>query len=131
MDRGRQRAFLQQFCKIYPQVTYAHTIGPDGINVARADDKPPVDYRDREYFRRVMAGAPFARETLLQSRSTGHAAINQAAPILDPRGKVLGVVVVGMDLGALGDVRWAPRDLAAADIRACSTNRDARWCTRT
>ena len=121
---------LQQFRKLYPQVSYAHTIGPDGINIARADDKPPVDYRDRECFRRVMAGAQFAREAVLRSRSTGHAAIDQAAPILDPRGKVLGVVVVGMDLGALGDVVGACA-VAAAGIRACSTNRGARWRTRT
>ena len=130
MDPGRQRELLQQFRKIYPQVTYAHTIGPDGINVARSDDKPPVDYHDREYFHRVMAGAPIARETLLQSRSTGHPALNQAAPILDPAGKVLGVVVVGMDLDALDDV-VAPRAMAAPDIRAWSTNKDARWRTRT
>jgi len=104
MDPRRQRELLQQFRKIYPQVTYAHTIGPNGINVARSDGKPAIDYHDRKYFRRAMAGAPIVRETILRSRSTGHPALNQAAPILDPADKVLGVVVVGMDLDALDDV---------------------------
>ena len=109
MDPRRQRAFLQQFCKLYPQVAYAHTIGPDGISVARADDKPPMDYRDREYFRRVMAGAPFARETLLRSRSTGHAAINQAAPILDPARQGLGSCGGGHGFGRVGRRRGRAR----------------------
>ena len=83
MDSRQHHWLLQQFCRIYPQVTYAHTIGPDGINIARSDGRPLKDYHDREYFRRVMAGAPLFRETLLRSRSTGHPALNQAAPILD------------------------------------------------
>ncbi len=141
MDSGRQRALLQRFRQIYPQVTYAHTIGPDGINLARADDLPAMDYRDREYFHRVMAGAPLACETLIQSRSTGHPAINQAAPILDARDKVLGVVVMGMDLDALGAVVGAARygrtgyscvldaqgrALAHPDLTYASTLRDLR-----
>ena len=117
MDPGRQRTLLQQFRKSYSQVTYAHTIGLDGINVARSDGKPLVDYRDREYFHRVLAGAPIARETLLKSRSTGHPALNQAAPILDSADKVLGVLVVGMDLDALDDV-VALLAMAAPDTRA-------------
>ena len=62
MDPARQRPVLEQFRKLYPQITYAHTIGPNGIDVARTDGKQSIDYYDRAYFQRVIAGAPFAWE---------------------------------------------------------------------
>ena len=39
--------------------------------------------------------------TLGQSQSTGHPALNQAAPIINPAGKIVGVVVLGMNLNSL------------------------------
>ncbi|MCK7577718.1 MAG: hypothetical protein MZV65_19255 [Chromatiales bacterium] len=34
------------------------TIGPDGMNIGRSDDKPPIDYADRIYFKQIMDGKP-------------------------------------------------------------------------
>ena len=109
MDPARQRAFLLQVRDAYPWYSYLHTIGPDGINLARSDSKSPIDYRDRAYFRYVMAGAPYAREMLLQSRGTGRPALNQAAPINAPDGNVAGVLVAGMDLDTLSEAVGAAR----------------------
>jgi signal transduction histidine kinase len=109
LDPARQRALLFELHKVYPTLAYAHTIGPDGMNVARMDDNPLTDYHDRQYFQRVMAGAGLARETIPTARSTGHPSVNQAAPILAPNGKILGVIVVGMNLSDLSEVVGAAR----------------------
>ena len=84
-------------------------IGPDGIDIARSDGKPPIDYHDRQYFQQVMRGLPTAHETIVHARSTGRPALNMAGPILDPAGKVLGALVVGMDLDSLSAVVGAAR----------------------
>ncbi|MEI8195889.1 MAG: GAF domain-containing protein, partial [Phycisphaerae bacterium] len=104
MDPKRQRPVMLEAMQVYKNFTYLHTIGPDGKNVARSDDKAPIDYSDRAYFRQVMAGAPLAQETLLKSRSTARPALNQATPILGPTGRPVGVMVVGMELSTLSTV---------------------------
>ena len=68
MDPARQRPLLEEFRKLYPQITYADTIGPNGIDVVRTDGKQPIDYYDRAYFRALIAGAPFAWETMATSQ---------------------------------------------------------------
>ena len=109
MNPRRQRLRLLQLHNAFPQITFSFTTGPDGLNVARADDKPPINYGDLDWFHRVMAGAPIARETLVKARTTGRPGLYQAAPILGLHGKIVGVIALGMDLGALGDVVCAAR----------------------
>ena len=101
MDPARQRPVLEQFRKLYPQITYAHTIGPNGIDVAAPTESSRSTITTGPIFSALIAGDPFAWETMARLRSTDHPALNQAGPIVDPGGKVVGVVVLGMDLGSL------------------------------
>jgi signal transduction histidine kinase/DNA-binding response OmpR family regulator len=97
MDAARQKPVLVNMKNVYDQLTFVHTTLPSGMNLARSDDKAPIDYHDRQWFKEVMAGKPIARQTLI-SRTTGNPALNMSAPIRDDGGRIVGVCSVGTDL---------------------------------
>ena len=128
MNPRRQRLRLLQLHDAFPQITFSFTTGPDGLNVARADDKPPINYGDLDWFHRVMAGAPIARETLVKARTTGRPGLYQAAPILASAARSWELSRWEWIWG-LSAMSSARPGMAARVIPAWSTNRDAHWRT--
>lgn len=140
MNPVRQRPRLQQFIKIYPQISFTHTTGLNGINVARSDAKAPIDYHDREWFTQAVSGVPLTWQVLI-SRTNGRPGLSQSTPIIGADGKVVGVLLIMMELSSLSDVLGAihfgqtgyscliddqGRALAHPDFKLVSTLQDLR-----
>jgi diguanylate cyclase (GGDEF)-like protein/PAS domain S-box-containing protein len=109
MDPAQQRPVLRRMADTYRHLSLAHTIGPDGRNVARSDDEAPKDYHDRVYFARSMAGETVVRQTII-SRPTGRPSVAFGTPIRSTEtGRVAGVVSVVAGLQQLDDQVGAVR----------------------
>ena len=80
MTREKQEPLLKAVAKEYPWMYLVFTVGPDGMNVARNDDNPLVDYSDRDYYKEIMGGKDLAWQTLVGKTSKKPALI-MAAPI--------------------------------------------------
>ena len=80
MNRERQEPLLKAVGKEYPWMYLVFTVGPDGMNVARQDDKPLLDYSDRDYYRAVIGGKEIAWQTAIGKTSKKPALI-MAVPI--------------------------------------------------
>lgn len=80
MDGRRQTPVLKAFAAQLPWLFLVHTVGPDGVNVARSDGKPMMDFHDRLWFQQVMAGAPFGQQVVI-ARTTGEPAFILSVPI--------------------------------------------------
>ena len=102
MDQRRQKPVIAQMKRSYERLTRIYTTGTNGLTVVRSDGKPPANYLDQTWFQMCMAGAPVARQTLLDS-STAKPALSLSAPIRDANGEVVGVVSVVTELGTLAD----------------------------
>lgn len=99
MDPHRQAPVLQSIIREYPYVFLAHTVGLDGMNVARSDQEAPKNYGDREYVNRVIAGAPMGRQFVI-SKTTGKPSFILSVPITRD-GRVVGVLGIAMDVNDL------------------------------
>ncbi len=80
MIRERQEPLLKAVAKEYPWMYLVFTVGPDGMNVARNDDNPLLDYSDREYYKEAIGGKDLAWQTLIGKTSKKPALI-LAVPI--------------------------------------------------
>lgn len=100
MDPALQRPVLMHMVATHPGLQYVHTTNRDGINVARNDDRAPLNYSDRPWFQQALAGRHGVRQTLV-SRTSGMPAIVFSTPIANQGGEILGVVCFGIDLNAL------------------------------
>ncbi len=80
MARERQEPLLKAVAKEYPWMYLVFTVGPDGMNVARNDDNPLLDYSDRDYYKEAIAGKDLAWQTLVGKTSKKPALI-LAVPI--------------------------------------------------
>jgi signal transduction histidine kinase len=101
MDPKVQRPMLQRLAKVYDQFYLIGVTPADGLNVARADDRPPIDYSDRQWFKQAMAGKEVSRQAVI-SRTTSLPGMIVAVPIHNG-GKTLGVVMVGTSLNNLSN----------------------------
>jgi methyl-accepting chemotaxis protein len=99
MDPHRQALVLQSIIREYPYVFLAHTVGLDGMNVARSDQEAPKNYGDREYVNRVIAGAPMGRQFVI-SKTTGKPSFILSVPITR-EGRIVGVLGIAMDVNDL------------------------------
>ncbi len=108
METARQVPVLQAILKEYEWSYLVHTIGPNGMNVGRSDEKAPINYADRVYFKSVMDGKPMGQQTLI-SRTNNKPALILSAPIYGPgptpadRGPIAGVVAIGVSIEELSD----------------------------
>jgi len=80
MTREKQEPLLKAVGKEYPWMYLVFTVGPDGMNVARQDDKPLLDYSDRDYYKAVIGGKDIAWQTAIGKTSKKPALI-MAVPI--------------------------------------------------
>ena len=90
MDPARQKPVLQALAATYPSIYLAATTDLSGMNLARSDDEPLVDYSDRLWFQQLLEGADSSLQTLI-GRTTGQPALVAAVPIIDRDGHMLGV----------------------------------------
>ncbi|MEL4897502.1 methyl-accepting chemotaxis protein [Crocosphaera sp. Alani8] len=74
LDARQQRPLLEEFVKSYDHLYLASTIGLDGINIARNDNKPPKDYSSRHYFKAAKAGNEITWQSLISKTNQKPAA---------------------------------------------------------
>ena len=80
MTREKQEPLLKAVGKEYPWMYLVFTVGPDGMNVARQDDKALLDYSDRDYYKEIMGGKDITWQTAIEKTSKKPALI-MAVPI--------------------------------------------------
>jgi signal transduction histidine kinase/ActR/RegA family two-component response regulator len=80
MNAQQQKPVLQNLKQVYTDIYLTSTTGFDGINVARSDEEPLKNYRDRQWFRGAIAGNPITHQSLI-SRTTKRPALCVSAPI--------------------------------------------------
>jgi len=69
MTREKQEPLLKAVAKEYPWMYLVFTVGPDGMNVARNDDNPLLDYSDRDYYKETIGGKDLVWQTLVGKTS--------------------------------------------------------------
>jgi methyl-accepting chemotaxis protein len=97
MNAAQQNPVLKTIGASYQWSYLVFTIGLDGQNIGRSDDKPVIQYGDRVYFKDVMAGKPMGHEVIM-SRTTGKPALVISTPITDADRTKRGVIAMGMHL---------------------------------
>ena len=97
MDPDQQRSVIESMDKNFEHIYLIHTIGPDGMNVARSDGNKNTTYADRQYFKSAFAGEPLFFESLV-GKTTKMPALIIATPVRDAAQKVLGVASFAIDL---------------------------------
>ena len=80
MNRTQQEMILKAIQKEHPWMYLVFTLGPDGMNIARDDDRPLKDYSDRQYYRDVLAGKKLSWQTLI-GKTSKKPALVLAVPI--------------------------------------------------
>jgi methyl-accepting chemotaxis protein len=80
MKREKQEPLLKAVSKEYPWMYLVFTVGPDGMNVARNDDNPLINYSDRDYYKEIMGGKDLAWQTLI-GKTSKKPALVMAVPI--------------------------------------------------
>src|SRR4030042_2966082 len=69
MMREKQEPLLKAVAKEYPWMYLVFTVGADGMNVARNDDNPLLDYSDRDYYKETIGGKDLVWQTLVGKTS--------------------------------------------------------------
>jgi methyl-accepting chemotaxis protein len=96
MDRTEQEPVLKVIQKEYPWMYLVFTVGTDGMNVARNDDRPLTDYSDRQYYKDVLAGKKLSWQTLI-GRTSNKPALVLAVPIKSGD-KLMGIMAAAMTI---------------------------------
>jgi methyl-accepting chemotaxis protein len=70
METGRQVEILTAIQRTHPWIYLLHTIGPNGMNIARSDGNPRMNYADRGFYRDIMLlGKQVALQTVIGKTS--------------------------------------------------------------
>ena len=107
MNREHQTEVLAAVRQSYPWMYLVFTVGPEGQNVARSDDKPLTPYADRQYFKDVMLlGKPLSWETLI-GKTSKKPALVVSVPI-KLHDQVVGVLATAMAIEDISRIvaRW-------------------------
>lgn len=97
MQAERQNPILKALTETYEYTFLTLTIGLNGDNVGRSDDKSQNYYGDRSYVQTILKGAQIGREVLL-SKTTGKPSYVLAEPIRKNTGELAGVIAMVMNL---------------------------------
>jgi len=100
IDAARQKPTLLVFANTHPNLFLVHTIGLNGINVARSDNTKLNPYNDRAWFQAAKGGDPITFEVLI-SRTIGKPVLSIAAPIYNESGKIVGVASIVSELSEI------------------------------
>lgn len=99
MKRDSQEKILKTFQEQFPWTYLVFTVDNTGKNVARTDNGLLVDYSDRTYFKEIIAGKPFAFETLI-GKTSKKPALVIAVPIMKGE-ETIGVLGAAMNIDTL------------------------------
>ncbi len=99
MDRLAQEPVLKAIQKEYPWMYLVFTVGVDGINVARNDNRPLKDYSDRQYYKDIINGKKLSWQTLV-GKTSKKPALVLAVPIKS-QNRVVGVMAAAMTVDEL------------------------------
>jgi len=108
MNPARQKLLLKKMAAAYPYMYLLSTTDLRGRNVARSDDKRPIDYRDRAWFQGARHGAPVTFESVI-SRTINRPGLVVSMPIKNGSGQIVGVGMFAMDLDNLSRQVQVPR----------------------
>lgn len=100
MNPKQQKPVLRRTIDTYQNLYVAHTIGLDGFNVARSDDKPLKSYADRLWFQGAIAGNEVNYQTLI-GRVSNKPSVCISKPIRGQQAVIKGVVTICSQLEAL------------------------------
>ena len=100
MKSERQRIQLKKMAAYYPYMYLISTTNLQGINIARSDELPMIDYSDRYWFHQAKAGVPITFESVI-SRTTGSPVLVVSMPIKSEKGVILGVGMFALHLESL------------------------------
>jgi methyl-accepting chemotaxis protein len=81
MEKGKQEPTLKAIAQEYPWMYLVFTIGLNGMNVARNDDKPLLDYADRDYYKEIIFGGKDLSWQTLVGKTSKKPALVMAVPI--------------------------------------------------
>ena len=95
MDPLRQKPNLKLIPNEYPWVHSIISVAPDGRGVSRSDDLPLRDYRDRDYFQKIMSGESIAYQVLI-GKTSGLPAFTFATPITGEDGTLKGILAASV-----------------------------------
>jgi signal transduction histidine kinase len=92
MNPVTQQRAISGLADHVPWAYLIHTVNLRGWNVARSDGRPPNWYGDRQYFKEIVAGRPYAME--IQIGRTSHLpALLMAVPIKGRAGSLVGMLI--------------------------------------
>jgi len=100
MKSERQRIQLKKMAAYYPYMYLISTTNLRGINIARSDESPMIDYSDRLWFHQAKSGVPITFESVI-SRTTGNPVLVVSMPIKSEKGEIIGVGMFAMHLESL------------------------------
>jgi GAF domain-containing protein/HAMP domain-containing protein len=102
LEASQQKPVLEAMAAAYPDMYLVHTIGLDGMNIARSDGGKPTNYQDRTYFQGAMTGKPINIQILI-GRTSGNPAVVMAVPIRDAAGQIIGVASFASELDTISN----------------------------
>jgi len=102
MNREKQEQILRAFKDELPWMYLTFTVDSKGMNIARSDDKPLLDFNDRQYIKEILSGKSLSLETVI-GKSVGKPTLVIAVPI-QVNQFTIGVVVGAMTLDHISDV---------------------------
>lgn len=97
MDRVKQEHILKAINQEYPWMYLVFTVGANGMNIARNDDKPLTDYSDRDYYKDVMQGKDLSWQVLI-GKTSKKPAVVLAVPIKAADNSIIGVMAAAMNI---------------------------------
>jgi len=97
MKTDEQSRVLTAVQRAYPWMYLIHTVGLDGFNVGRSDDKPLADYADREWYKNVVLRSKEMTWETVIGKTSGKPALILALPIRSG-GRVAGALVAAMNI---------------------------------
>jgi methyl-accepting chemotaxis protein len=97
MDRLKQEPILKAINQEYPWMYLVFTVGVNGMNVARNDDKPLTDYSDRNYYKDIMNGKELSWQVLI-GKTSKKPAVVLAVPVRAADNSVIGVMAAAMNI---------------------------------
>ena len=100
MDPERQQEALAATEQVAGESSVIHIVGSDGKEVGRSGEDPTADYAGESWFKACMNGEDDAHKVV---PSTGGAAseLVVARPVLDERGRAVGVIAISTQLSRL------------------------------
>ncbi len=100
MKPEQQKPLLEEMANAYPYMYLVSVVDLNGMNTARNDNTSPIDYSNRQWFRKIIKGAPIAFESLI-GRTSGKPALVVSMPIKNPADEMVGVAMFATDLQQL------------------------------